>query len=1231
MDEKEVWKVLGIEKTADEAVIRDAYRQALLHTNPEDDPEGFKALRVAYERATEIAAHAGDEDTETEKKEETPMEILIGKAGEIYQDIRTRRDLRCWEEWAGDPLIQGLDTVDAVRREFLLFCEMHYQYPTEVWRLFDRIFRICDEAATLVEEFPEDYIRYVIRCIRENDYFTYDALIRRDELDYAPVTEIPVKAEMTYQYEFQISEEDKYIRNVAGLYQLYGSLQSRYTQEEEKTQLLDELAARIISLRESELYHPFEAVGLLRYLDFTDRNEEGLPVALHFLTPESISEMDDFSSSNLAYFIVRTYYKREEKDVNEIEFVIAAFDRVLSHEPHYVLANYGKAIYHFMTGDYVKADEEILLAFEFNDQSQAIEDFADIVDEKLLDYYRKRYEEDPGDIKARIEAGWCYLRKNNTAKTMELLTGIVPDEENEYAYYNLYARCFARDENFKEAEPHLLKWQSYLLPIYEKLQNGSEETLTDTEKQRLDRLSYSYYLLSLCRKEAGDPDGTLAMMDKAIETSLREDERVRYTFAKGQMLHEFERYDAAMELWSGMIGEWPDYGPAYIMRQEAAFNERNARQVIDDFWTIVGHMPEYTKAYIYAAQVFNIYERGDLFDEMMEVANQNDIDSMALSFEQVKRYVQDRNYQDAYEILNRLYPDINEEKCDIEDKAGFYTEYGSVLYYIARDPDKQKERKEILEQALRITEEGIRINNGSRRAHWIKTDILEAMGEDATDEYELMLDIFAEDADVYYEYGRYLERMKKRWKAIELYRNTLKLNPEHRAVHEKLSDYYLDRFLDTEKTKDYRMAVEHAEKQLGNYASSYYYVAAGLVYLEGNEFEKAVQAGAKAAEEDPENVYAYNVSGYALMMLKRFEEAEEAFGKGNEILKKNPENTALQRNYIRFLEMRGRYGEAIEYARAYYEQFHISSTNSHDVLARLYKRNRNYEEAIREYDQVSEIYLTRISQDGPGEAGAGLCRINSLYPDADISIMSYLTANLVKKIETLHIMGQKDAYEKEYADLKAYAEQEEFTVMPKLSRNGKVQRRRNRYIAEILREIGRHELYVRREYGVAAKHMEMAAAFMEASLRARDHSYLMGKIPLELAEIYMRDGRTEEAVEAAKRCMPDLIWPNRTIEDYLRFPNSRPFRYGELAKYFYFIGQREKVKELFGKMTDYPLCNFCHERECYDQPLSMANLQEIDGDREGALENYRRALELNSSDAELYVAIAELTGRGAAE
>ena len=59
------------------------------------------------------------------------------------------------------------------------------------------------------------------------------------------------------------------------------------------------------------------------------------------------------------------------------------------------------------------------------------------------------------------------------------------------------------------------------------------------------------------------------------------------------------------------------------------------------------------------------------------------------------------------------------------------------------------------------------------------------------------------------------------------------------------------------------------------------------------------------------------------------------------------------------------------------------------------------------------------------------------------------------------------------------------------------------------------------------------------------------------------------------------------------------------------------MKELFGKMTDYPLCNFCHERECYDQPLSMANLQEIDGDREGALENYRRALELNSSDAEL--------------
>jgi hypothetical protein len=64
---KTCWQILEIESTTQIDIIRQAYLARLPLCHPETDPQGFKALRQAYEEALRLAVNPVEEADDEEK------------------------------------------------------------------------------------------------------------------------------------------------------------------------------------------------------------------------------------------------------------------------------------------------------------------------------------------------------------------------------------------------------------------------------------------------------------------------------------------------------------------------------------------------------------------------------------------------------------------------------------------------------------------------------------------------------------------------------------------------------------------------------------------------------------------------------------------------------------------------------------------------------------------------------------------------------------------------------------------------------------------------------------------------------------------------------------------------------------------------------------------------------------------------------------------------------------
>ena len=169
MNVDEIFGILGIEETRDEDEIRAAYRKLLLAANPEDDAEGFKRLRRAYEEAVEYARTPANEEIQRAEwmEESGPEGGFLRQLADIYTSLPRRLDPAEWDSLLREPVLGSVDSGETAKWAMFSYLSEHFRLPVKIWKILDRTFHIERNEHEFKEHLPEGFVDFMLERIRD--------------------------------------------------------------------------------------------------------------------------------------------------------------------------------------------------------------------------------------------------------------------------------------------------------------------------------------------------------------------------------------------------------------------------------------------------------------------------------------------------------------------------------------------------------------------------------------------------------------------------------------------------------------------------------------------------------------------------------------------------------------------------------------------------------------------------------------------------------------------------------------------------------------------------------------------------------------------------------------------------------------------------------------------------------------------------------------------------------
>ena len=576
-----VFQILGIEQTKDERALKNAYREKLAVTNPEDDPEGFKRLRAAYEEACRYARTPDieeDEEPEQTLEDDTPAGQWIRGAREIYENITDRCDEQKWRKLFEADAFLSLEEEENCTVYLLRFLMEHFKLPTNVWKLLDEKIHIVQNAGALRERFPAQFVNYMVHKCESGEEVEFSQFRGAEDADYDQFLQY-------YDRAYQILQE--------------GDLQE---------------AERIIGCGDAlNITHP--VMEICRATLYEKKGQTDEAIALLRKQAEQYPG-DDLIAYNTAEMLWRNGKHGE---------AAAIYEELRKKLTKHYMANLRLTDWYYEQGKYKEAKkcaEEIL---SVGGDDSFLETLQKI--NAQLEREMEREYADTGDAGVGLDLCWCYLQdgKNDLGlRTAGALEEKVPTDRRE-EYLGLMTKLCAEAAEYEKTISLAAEWEESL----------EKKILRDTdpeeEEKDKDRIRQSHMIRMQCYRAYGyvQPEKFADAIAEAEKTETGTSKDIGMLIEKAQIYVEMGEYERCAEISRRLTGDYQVY-VAYANELEAAKRQWDATGVIQNGRACLNYFPGYVKAYEMMAKVYADLAHPEDLKALLQQAKDNKVKSVIL-------------------------------------------------------------------------------------------------------------------------------------------------------------------------------------------------------------------------------------------------------------------------------------------------------------------------------------------------------------------------------------------------------------------------------------------------------------------------------------------------------------------------------------------------------------------------------------------------------------------------